>query len=219
EGQEVVVATTPRLWVVAADRRPRVVDGALSCRLIKKSAHGFVDVILADSKHPALDASDFGVALFGLFVRQAKMLCDSNQVPFADIEKIVAAAIGRALRAVVQYVQTSAILAAVTVSAHPLPQKFFVIIATRHSSTRTQAVTTTDIGLRCGLGSRQAGESLGESPANTSRRNTTPCFAKPRLLCEACREPIGELIEPSQSARPSLRGKHRSARQSRLVPA
>jgi 3-oxoacyl-[acyl-carrier-protein] synthase III len=63
----------------------------------------FVDMILAVTKH-AVSLGDFGVTLLSLHVRQAKMLCDAKQVSPGDIDAIVAAAIGRTLRAVVQHV-------------------------------------------------------------------------------------------------------------------
>jgi hypothetical protein len=78
-------------------------------------------VILVVPKH-AVSLRDFGMTFLGLLVRQAKVLCDSKQVSLRDIYAIVAAAVGRALRAVVQNAQRSAVLSSITSTAHSLPR-------------------------------------------------------------------------------------------------
>jgi hypothetical protein len=95
----------------------------------------FVDVILVVPQH-AVSLRDFGMALLGLLVSQAKVLGDSKQVSLGDIYAIVAAAVGRALRAVVQNAQRSAVLSSITSTAHSLPRAGNLGRMKRHSITR-----------------------------------------------------------------------------------
>jgi hypothetical protein len=89
--------------------------------VIEKFAYAFVDMILTVAKD-AIAPGEFGVALLGLLVRQAKVIRDSKQVSFGHVDPIVAAAVGRALRAVVQNAQRSAVLSSITSTAHSLPR-------------------------------------------------------------------------------------------------
>src|SRR5262249_49664881 len=98
--QELVVAAGRELRVGLTDLWPRIVHRAAPCFRVQEHADGAEDLVLLVSKDD-LAVRDLGEALLRDLLLEAEVFRQSPQIELADGDLVVAAAIRRALAAVV----------------------------------------------------------------------------------------------------------------------
>ena len=118
--EKIIVAATQAIGILPANRGARFIDRAATRLCVEKLADFFEDVVLLMAKNGAVNRR-LCVTPFRLLVRNAKVLCNSKKVAPGYIYSIIAATIGRALRAIEQHPQRTGVLFDLTVSynAHP----------------------------------------------------------------------------------------------------
>jgi len=98
-----------------------MINGTSSFDGIEELADVFVNVILLVTQHERAP-SDLRVPSFGLLVRHAKVIRQSEQISLAYLYPIVAAAVGRALVAIVKNAQDATVRVGFSVFYDGFPQ-------------------------------------------------------------------------------------------------
>src|ERR1700720_1815144 len=99
--QKFVVAAAGLVGIVVADARPGLVDGAATRLHVEKHADGAVNLVLLMTEN-LLTVDELREAALCRFDVDPEMLREPVEVALTDDDAIVAAAIRRALRAIVK---------------------------------------------------------------------------------------------------------------------